>query len=108
MVCATDIKKYNLTIQEDRVYLFLDGLDDLIDNVCADVLQMQPFPTIEQAYARVRREELRHAVMLSNPDSTHVAAMILKGVQTDSRLIPTLQLSKPGNSFDDGRNRNAQ
>ncbi|GAV90875.1 gag_pre-integrs domain-containing protein, partial [Cephalotus follicularis] len=69
---------------------------------------MQPFPTVEQAYARVRREELRQAVMLSNPDSTHAAAMILKGVQTDSRQIPTLQLSKPGDSFDDGRNRTAQ
>ncbi|GAV73213.1 UBN2_3 domain-containing protein, partial [Cephalotus follicularis] len=108
MVCAADIEKYNLTIQEDRVYLFLDGLDDRLDNVRADVLQMQPFPTVEQAYARVRREELRQAVMLSNPDSTHAAAMTLKGVQTDSRQIPTLQLSKPGESFDDGRNRTAQ
>ncbi|GAV72632.1 UBN2_3 domain-containing protein, partial [Cephalotus follicularis] len=108
MVCAADIEKYNLTIQEDRVYLFLDGLDDHLDNVCADVLQMQPFPTVEQAYARVRREELRQAVMLSNPDSTHAAATTLKGVQTDSRQIPTLQLSKPGDSFDDGRNRTAQ
>ncbi|GAV78534.1 hypothetical protein CFOL_v3_22000 [Cephalotus follicularis] len=98
MVCVADIEKYNLTIQEDRVYLFLEGLDDRLVNVCADVLQMQPFPTVEQAYARVRREELRQAVMLSNPDSTHVADMTLKGVQTDSRQIPTLQLSKPGDS----------
>ncbi|GAV71365.1 hypothetical protein CFOL_v3_14859 [Cephalotus follicularis] len=69
---------------------------------------MEPFPTVEQAYARVCREELRQVVMLSNPNPTHATAMTLKGVQTDSRQIPTLQVSKPRGSFDDGRNRTAQ
>ncbi|XP_078165537.1 uncharacterized protein LOC144560247 [Carex rostrata] len=54
MKCQEDIEKYNQVVQEDRVYTFLDGLDDRLDGVRADVLQMNPLPTVEQAYARVR------------------------------------------------------
>ncbi|PNX97393.1 hypothetical protein L195_g020622, partial [Trifolium pratense] len=61
MVCPVDIQKYNSIIQEDRVYVFLDGLDDRLDKIRSDVLQLQPFPTVEQAYAHVRREDIRQA-----------------------------------------------
>ena len=53
MKCAEDIKIYNSIIQEDRVYVFLDGLDDRLDKTRSDVLQMNPFPTVEQAFAYV-------------------------------------------------------
>ncbi|RVW39276.1 hypothetical protein CK203_085115 [Vitis vinifera] len=33
MNCATDIQKYNTILQEDRVYIFLDGLDDWLDKI---------------------------------------------------------------------------
>jgi hypothetical protein len=59
MECPADIQRYNNLLQEDRVYVFLDGLDDKLDNIRSDVLQLHPFPTIEQAYAHVRREALR-------------------------------------------------
>lgn len=72
-------------VQEDRVYLFLDGLDDRLDNVRADVLQMQPFPTVEQAYARVRREDMRQAVMMAHTDTTNAAAMVSHGRKMTSR-----------------------
>lgn len=51
MDCPVDIQKYNAFLQEDRVYTFLDGLDDRLDKIRSDVLQIQPFPTVEQAYA---------------------------------------------------------
>jgi len=54
MDCAVDIQKYNLILQEDRVYTFLDGLDDRLDKTMSDALQLKPFPTVEQAYAHVR------------------------------------------------------
>ncbi|RVW97557.1 hypothetical protein CK203_046510 [Vitis vinifera] len=50
---------------EDRVYTFLDGLDDRLDKTRSDVLQIKPFPTVGQAYAFVRREEVRQTVMIS-------------------------------------------
>lgn len=33
MVCPDDIARFNLAIQEDRVYIFLNGLDDRLDNI---------------------------------------------------------------------------
>ena len=53
MLCDADIQRYNLILQEDRVYTFLDGLDDRLNKIRADVLQMQPFQTVQQAYALV-------------------------------------------------------
>ena len=44
---ATDIQKYNTILQEDRVYIFLDGLDDRLDKIQSDVLQICPFPIVE-------------------------------------------------------------
>ncbi|XP_075074367.1 uncharacterized protein LOC142161973 [Nicotiana tabacum] len=48
-------KGYNSILQEDRVYMFLDRLDDRLDKIRGDMLQLQPFPTVEQASAHVRR-----------------------------------------------------
>lgn len=48
MEYATDIHHYNNLLQEDRVYTFLDGLDDRLDNIRSDVVQIRPFPSIEK------------------------------------------------------------
>ncbi|KAI5344630.1 hypothetical protein L3X38_012507 [Prunus dulcis] len=58
MEYESDIKRYNDILQEDRVYIFLDGLDDRLDKARSDVLHMTPFPTVDQAYAYVRREDV--------------------------------------------------
>jgi hypothetical protein len=43
---------------------------------------MRPFPSIEQAYAHVRRDALRHAVMSSgDPDVNPGAVLATKGVK---------------------------
>lgn len=57
--CATDINKYNSLIQEKRVNIFLDKLDDRLDKIYSDVLQMEPFLTVEEAYAYVWRSNFR-------------------------------------------------
>ncbi|XP_075473306.1 uncharacterized protein LOC142504306 [Primulina tabacum] len=89
MKCPGDIQKYNSILQEDRVYVFLDGLDDRLDKTRSDVLQLQTFPTVEQAYAHVRREDIRQAVMTSSSDIAPGAVMASKGFK------PGKQKSKP-------------
>ena len=89
MKCARDIQKYNSSLQEDRVYVFLDGLDDRLDKIRSDVLQLQPFPTVEQAYAHVLREDIRQAVMTSSSDIAPGVVMASKG------LKPSKPKSKP-------------
>lgn len=38
MECVVDIQHYNVMIQEDRGYVFLDGLDDRLDKIQGDIL----------------------------------------------------------------------
>ena len=47
MKCVEDLQIYNANLQEDRVYTFLDVLDDHLDKVQSDVLQIRLFPMIE-------------------------------------------------------------
>jgi len=65
MTCESDIRRFNLITQEDRVYTFLDGRDDHLDNVRSDVLQIKPFPTVEQAHTFVGREDMRKTMMMT-------------------------------------------
>ncbi|KAJ8630065.1 hypothetical protein MRB53_023388 [Persea americana] len=66
-----------------RVYIFLDGLDDRLDNVRSAVLQLKPFPTVEQAYAHIRREDIRQSVMaLGAKAAASGAVMATKGVKS--------------------------
>ncbi|XP_078153864.1 uncharacterized protein LOC144549002 isoform X4 [Carex rostrata] len=99
MIHIEDIEKFNGFIQETRVYTFLDGLDDRLDNVRADVLQMSPFPTVEQAYARVRREATRQGIMMKGgKDITHESvAMVSKGYK---QPMINLSLNKNISSLD--------
>ena len=96
MNCATDIQKYNTILQEDIVYIFLDGLDNRLDKI-RDVLQIRLFPIVEQAYAHVRREEIWQAVMLTSTDTTGTV-MASKGVKIGQQQPPSLQLSKNGST----------
>jgi hypothetical protein len=81
MKCKADIQSYNSILQEDRVYTFLNGLDDRLDKVRGVMLQIQPFPTVEQTYEYVRREELRQVVMLTNEGCTPSGVILSGGRQ---------------------------
>ncbi|KAL4596183.1 hypothetical protein ACB092_12G146000 [Castanea dentata] len=107
MNCATYIQKFNTILQEDRVYIFLDGLDDRLDKIRSDVLQIRPFPIVEQAYAHVRREEIQQAVMLMGID-TIGAVMASKGVKMGQQQPFSLQLSKNGSTGGGNSNTNAK
>ena len=78
MVCTVDIEKHNSWVQQDRVYKFLAGLDDRLDSTRADIIQTVPLPTVEQAYARIRREEMRQKVMCGNDSTFNPAVMAMK------------------------------
>ena len=91
MKCAENIQIYNSNIQKDRVYIFLNGLDYRLDKIRSDILQIKPFPKLEQAYAHVQREDTRQAVMLSNTESTSSPVLLSKGFKIQQ---PSIQLSE--------------
>ncbi|KAL6319268.1 hypothetical protein AAG906_013942 [Vitis piasezkii] len=66
--------------------------DDRLDKTRSDVLQIKPFPTVEQAYAFVRREEVRQTVMISGADTSPGAVMASKGIKGSHHQMPP----KPG------------
>ena len=92
MKCVEDIQLYNSNIQEDRVYVFLDRLDDRLDKIWSDVLQMKPFPSVEQAYAHVQREDTRQAVMLNNTEPTSSSVLLSKGIRIQQPNIQNPKL----------------
>ena len=47
MECSKDVQRYTAILEEEKVYVFLDGLDDWLDQVKSTMLQMQPFFAIE-------------------------------------------------------------
>lgn len=63
-------------IQEERVYDFLDGVDDWLDNIRSDILQLQPFPTVQQAYAHIRRQAVRQTIM-NNDEAENIFGVVL-------------------------------
>ncbi|XP_071902889.1 uncharacterized protein [Coffea arabica] len=63
MTCAADKEKYRNRIAEDRVYIFLAGLDNKLDQVRSRVLGTSPLPRLEEVYSMVRRELQRQVAM---------------------------------------------
>jgi hypothetical protein len=75
-VCAVDIENRNQEVQEERLYIFLGGLDQYLDSIRAEVLRSQPLPSIEEAFAQVRWEDVRQAIMTGRGEGVNPVAMI--------------------------------
>ena len=56
---------------------------------------MKPFPSVEQAYAHVRRENTRQAVMLNNTEPTSSSVLLSKGIRIQQPSISKLRMSSP-------------
>jgi hypothetical protein len=65
MMCSTDAAVQKKEIKEDRLYDFLAGLDPSLDQVRSQVLAQDPLPSVRNAFAFVRCEELRQATMMA-------------------------------------------
>ena len=79
------------------MYTFLDGLDDQLDKIRGDVLQMRPFPTIEQAYAHIRREAIRQTVMITGGTNDTLGAILAsKGFKARKGSILLYRISFTG------------
>jgi gag-polypeptide of LTR copia-type len=80
MVCLEDIEKRNKELQEDRLVIFLGGLDERLDGVRAEIIRTNPPLTVDEAYGRVRREEERQGVMLGDRSGSYnPMAMVAQG-----------------------------
>ena len=69
MIHAEDITIFNTFIQKQRLFHFLAEIHDTFDKEKRDLLNQDPLPTVEMAYATIRREISRRGIMnhISSP-----------------------------------------
>ena len=58
MKCSDDIATFNKIKQEQRLYQFLIGIDEKFEVIRRDLLMQEKTPSVESAYAVVRREAI--------------------------------------------------
>ena len=63
MTCSQDITEFNRYIQKQRLYQLLTGIHDSLDKERREILNCEPLPTVETAYATIRREIARWRIM---------------------------------------------
>ncbi|XP_073152996.1 uncharacterized protein [Henckelia pumila] len=62
--CADCSVKVRQNLEKERAFDFLAGLNRELDDVRGRVVAREPFPSPEDAFAEVRREDMRRKVML--------------------------------------------
>ena len=63
MIHAEDITIFNTFIQKQRLFQFLAGINETFDKEKRDLLNQDPLPTVEMAYAAIRLEISRCSIM---------------------------------------------
>ncbi|XP_076929901.1 uncharacterized protein LOC143594477 [Bidens hawaiensis] len=70
MKYAEDIQIYNNKVQEQRLYQLLTTIDDKLEPIKRDILKKDPLPSVEAAYAMIRREVARLNIL--KPSTTEI------------------------------------
>ena len=82
-----------------QVFDFLAGLNRNLDEVRGRVVAREPFPSTEDAFAEVRREEVRRKVMLTDdipapPSAPEVSALVSKNFPSNGQHHSDQRTSK--------------
>ncbi|KAH9650091.1 protein kinase domain-containing protein [Citrus sinensis] len=64
-----DFKHHKQTVNNERIFKFLAGLNVEFDEVRGRIIGRKPLPTLEDVFSKVRREESRRGVMLGKKNS---------------------------------------
>ena len=72
-----DIAAYRKSIERQWVHIFLAGLDGDFEQVRGEILLKDPLPDLEECYALIRREAMRHASMKAESNNLDTSAMVV-------------------------------
>ncbi|KAM1971908.1 hypothetical protein ACFX16_018781 [Malus domestica] len=84
-----DISSRQQEIERLRVYIFLAGLDNKFDQICGEILKMEPKLGLERAYSHVKRESNQQGTM--SKSATMPEATVLFTTNSRSPQGPQLQ-----------------
>ncbi|KAJ9544663.1 hypothetical protein OSB04_024370 [Centaurea solstitialis] len=87
-----DIQIYNKKTLEQRLYQLLTGVDEKMNPIKRDILKNDPLPTVETAYATIRREVARLNILKLGPsdsDLTEIGMVPTQGKKDKSKLYCT-------------------
>ncbi|GAB2302130.1 hypothetical protein Dimus_038954 [Dionaea muscipula] len=76
MTCEADLQLHRTSLERQRVYLFLGGLDDEYETIRGEVLRKDPPLGLAETYAYVRRDAERREAMQGNDSADSVAAFV--------------------------------
>lgn len=84
--CTEDSVLFLKRQENDRVFVFLAGLNNCLDEVRGRILGKIPLPILRETFSEVRREEARQSVMLGkSPSITESSAMVAKSNEEGKR-----------------------
>lgn len=90
--CPKDFIRHNKMLEKERVLDFLHSLNKEFDEVRGRLLGSKPLPTIQEAFAEVRREESHRKVMMNlSSSSDHELVNQVSAVTVDSSSNPRSQ-----------------
>ena len=79
-----DATRFKKREKNDRVCMFLAGLNQELDEVCGRILGRKPLSSMREVFSKVRREESRRKIMLRNSNGTRMqeaesSALVARG-----------------------------
>ncbi|EEF46505.1 conserved hypothetical protein [Ricinus communis] len=83
----TYFEKYVALQEKNYVFRFLNGLNKSYQGLRSQVILLKPFPSLDQAYNMVLREESHRSMHLQSTNFTDVAAMAVKRSRQDVKCL---------------------
>ncbi|KAK3002631.1 hypothetical protein RJ639_020472 [Escallonia herrerae] len=85
--------KFKRHLEKERLYEFLTGLNRELDEVRGRILGRRPLPSIDEAFAEVRREASRRRVMLGGKKEVTSGEMPMETVALATKNNPSIDKS---------------
>lgn len=95
--CSVDGKQYKQIVEKERIYKFLLGLNQELDEVRGRILGTKPMPNLREVFSEVRREESRRRVMLGkiNNVTSEGSALATRATPGTNSSMPQKKNGRP-------------
>ncbi|KAK9100487.1 hypothetical protein Scep_023917 [Stephania cephalantha] len=71
-----DVITYQKPVERLRVHIFLAGFDRVFEQVRGEILCKEPVQDLEECYALIRRQSVRHATLKEEISNSEAIAMV--------------------------------